>query len=785
MLADRVNRIEQSPTLKISAKAKAMKAAGIDVIDLSVGEPDFPTPDNIKEAAEKALHENFTHYTQNDGIPELKNAIILKMKRDSGVSYEPNEILVSCGAKHSLSNLFVALLNKEDEVIIPAPYWVSYPQQVLLAKGKPVIVTTREEDGFRLTPKAFKDSLTFKTKAIIINNPSNPTGSAYPRSELEEIAKIAVAEGILIIADEIYEKIIYDDYRFTSIASLGDEVKKNTVIINGVSKAYSMTGWRIGFAAGPHELIAGMDKIQSHGTSNPNSIAQKASIEAFKGQQSTVDQMLAEFRKRRNFMLQKMSRIKDISCYQPQGAFYLFPNISSTFNKEFKNMTIRNSFGLAYYLLKEAHVAVVPGEAFGTNNYIRLSYSTSLDVLEEGMERIIDAFSKLKLSRSFRKIKLNNVKTTVKGRIPVTTDLSSEDRDALIREAEYYLPHDNYYEWNANINGIIIQLRTNVSHVNDFWIENWYPAPVESDIEPHGIIYAIDGVPGREASSFFHSDSNTGIIFNSNYYGQTRLIALGIVAQLGEKLFNFHTIRAGCLDNHGRGTLLLSAGGGKKDRFFYGLLSDQNINLHSEDVVVLRYRDKEVFADITERKYYVRTKIAHDFPNLENVIERNKCENVVSRKEDCQNKNCDLEECALEKGEPFCLFAFNKSRVMIDPAWLVGHDRYQKRTSIDSVVVFYEDAYAPKLQKLSDEQILNFLQYGDIQAVKGGIDFDANSNNIPYLNPYLLTLPAHRKEIQNSFFNHLAHIANWFLINTADDYNSVLTRLKSVIEGNY
>ncbi|MFC1850416.1 pyridoxal phosphate-dependent aminotransferase [candidate division CSSED10-310 bacterium] len=784
MLAERVKRIELSTTLKISAKAKAMKAAGIDVIDLSVGEPDFPTPENIKDAARLALDENFTHYTQNDGIPELKKAIITKLAEDNQVSYEPDQIIVSCGAKHSLYNLAVALLNKGEEVIVPAPYWVSYPQQILLAKGKPVIVPTREEDGFRLTTKQLNEHLNFNTKALIINNPSNPTGTGYPRAELEALAQQAVAEGLFIIADEIYEKIVYDDFKFVSIASLGKAIQERTIIINGVSKAYSMTGWRIGFAAGPKEIIAGMNKLQSHNTSNPNSIAQKASIEAFIGPQHSISQMNAEFQKRRNFMMQKLKLIQGISCYQPQGAFYLFPNIAATFGKEYQGMTIRNSFGLAYYLLKEAHVAVVPGEAFGADNYIRLSYATSMTQLEQSMDRIIDAMSKLHVSRKTRKIRLNNVNTKVKGRLGVETELNADDRDALVNEAEYYLPFDHYYEWNANINGVIVQLRTNVSHLYDFWVENWYPAQIESDLEPHGIVYVVDGIPGREPVCYYHSDSKTGIIFNTSYYGQAKQVAVGIVSDLGERLFNVHTVRASCLDYQGQGMLILHAPNVKKERHFYELLAKEGVRLHSDDVVFIRYREKSAIADISERKYYLRTRIMKEFPDFRSLFERSKCENVVSTSSECVKQGCHLEECALDQGEPFCFFAFDKSRSMIDPIWVNGPDGYVKRTDIKWIVILYFDPYGSALKHIEAEHALTILEEGHNRLFQPTVSLEAEHKEQSFYNPYLHHLNPARKEIQKMYYRQLLSLAKCFGINTAlGEFEEIQSRIKSILDG--
>jgi aspartate/methionine/tyrosine aminotransferase len=494
MISNRIGRLELSPTLRISAKAKVMKAEGVDVIDFSVGEPDFPTPGNVKDAGKRAIDHDFTKYTANDGIPELKEAIRLRLREDHGLEYQKNEIIVSSGAKHSLYNLFLSILNRDQEVIIPAPYWVSYPDQVKMADGNPVFVTTREENGFRITPEELKASISGSTKAIIINNPSNPTGSAYTREQLQEVCEIAAEEGLIIAADEIYEKVVYDGYRFCSVASLSDKIKDRSVIVNGVSKAYSMTGWRIGYAAGPREIIAAMGIAQSHSTSNANSVAQKAATEALTGHQAATSQMTAEFQARRNYMLSKLDRIPGISCYRPQGAFYLFPNVSSYYNTEYGGMKIRNSQGLAYYLLKEANVAIVPGSAFGADDNIRLSYATSMERIEEGTERIIEAMARLKESPRYKRVSLQNVMTHPRVVTEAETEISIEERDVLVQEAEAALPYDRYFEWNANINGIIVQLRTNVPHLCDFWVENWYPAQLESDLEPHGIIYAVDGV---------------------------------------------------------------------------------------------------------------------------------------------------------------------------------------------------------------------------------------------------------------------------------------------------
>ena len=396
MVSNRSKNIGLSPTMKVSGEAKSMRAQGIDVINLSVGEPDFATPANIKNAGKKAIDENITTYTINSGLPKLKEAIIYRLKQDHNLNYKPDEIIVSSGAKHSLYNLCMAILDEGDEVIIPAPYWVSYPHMVKLADGVPVVVSAKEENGFRITPEEFQEAITTKTKAIMLNNPSNPTGGVYYKDQLEEIIKIAIENNLYIISDEIYEKLIYDDFKFYSAASFGDLAKKQTIIINGVSKAYAMTGWRIGYAVGAKEIIGAMGKIQSHSTSNACSISQYASIEAFTGPQDEIKKMVVEFEKRRNYMFERFEKIENVSCYKSQGAFYLFPNFSKYYNKSYEGKLLKDSEELCYYFLKKAHVAVVPGSAFGANDFIRFSYATSMELIEESMDRIERALSNLK-----------------------------------------------------------------------------------------------------------------------------------------------------------------------------------------------------------------------------------------------------------------------------------------------------------------------------------------------------------------------------------------------------
>ena len=396
VLSHRAKSLKPSPTLAINAKAKSMQAQGIQVVSFGAGEPDFDTPDNIKKAAKKAINDGFTKYTPVGGIDELKDAIINKFKRDSHITYKRSEILVSCGGKHSFYNLAQAIFDQGDEVIVPAPYWVSYPPMVALAGGTPVIVRTKEQNNFKITPEDLKKAITPKTKALIINSPSNPTGSAYTKKDLEKIAEIAISKDFFVISDEIYEKIVYDGFQFTSIASLSDEMKKKTIIVHGVAKTYAMTGWRIGYTAGSEEVISAMNNIQSQSTSNPTSISQKASVEALAGPQDEVGKMVSAFAERRNYIVDRLNRMPGVSCYKPAGAFYVFPNFSSYYGKSYQGKKIENSTHLADFFLDVARVAVVPGVEFGADPFERLSYATSMEDIEEGMNRIEEALKKLR-----------------------------------------------------------------------------------------------------------------------------------------------------------------------------------------------------------------------------------------------------------------------------------------------------------------------------------------------------------------------------------------------------
>jgi len=394
-LARRAKEIKPSPTLAVDAKAKALLAQGVDVIGFGAGEPDFDTPENIKDAAIRALKAGFTKYTPAGGTEELKKAVCRKLKNDNNLDYEPAEILISCGAKHSLYNICQALFEEGDEVLIPAPYWVSYPDMVRLAGASPVIIKTAEKPGFRMTAADLEKAITKKTKALILNSPSNPTGASYTKEDLTAIAQVLLKTGITVISDEIYEKLVYDGFSFSSIASVDPKLKNQAIVVNGVSKSYSMTGWRIGYAAGPKPVITAMTNIQSQSTSNPTSISQKASLEALNGPQDFIQTMLKEFDRRRTYMVDRLNALPGVSCFKPSGAFYAFPNFSGVFGRKAGSTTITDSTTLSQYLLESAKVAVVPGVAFGADENIRLSYATSFENIQKGLDRIQKAIEAL------------------------------------------------------------------------------------------------------------------------------------------------------------------------------------------------------------------------------------------------------------------------------------------------------------------------------------------------------------------------------------------------------
>ena len=391
----KASNINPSITLAITAKAKELRDSGVDVISFGVGEPDFNTPKNIIDEAVRAMEEGKTKYTQTSGIIELRKAICNKFKVDNDLDYNSSQIIVSTGAKQSLANALFAILNPGDEVIVPIPYWVSYPELIALADGIPVYVDNKQQDDYKYTIESLEKVITTKTKAIILNDPNNPTGSIYNKSELEKIAEFAKKHDLIIISDEIYEKLIYDGEKHISIASLSEDAKERTIVINGFSKSFAMTGWRVGYAAANVEIVKLMNSIQSHMTSNVNSISQYACIEGLNGPKDELDNMVKVFEKRRNYMVERISKIEKVSIIKPSGAFYVMLNIGEYLNHSFNNNKITNSVEFASYLLDEEKVAVVPGAAFGLDEYIRLSYATSDECIETGLNRIEEFLKKI------------------------------------------------------------------------------------------------------------------------------------------------------------------------------------------------------------------------------------------------------------------------------------------------------------------------------------------------------------------------------------------------------
>lgn len=755
MPSDRANQIQLSPTMRIAARALAMKAQGVDVVDFSVGEPDFPTPEKVKKAAAEALDANFTKYTANEGILELRQAICRKLERDNALKFCPDEVLVAPGAKAALFCSVLALINEGDDVIIPTPCWVSYPDQVRLAKGNPVFVRTREEDNFHLRAKDLAEALTPNTKVLILNYPANPTGAVYSREELAEIAQICVREGIWVIADEIYEKLLYDGRRFCSIAAAYPAIARQTVVINGFSKAYSMTGWRLGYAAGPREVIQAAAKIQSHNTSNATSFVQKAAIVALEECGLEVERMRAAFERRRNLVVSGLSKIPGISCPEPEGAFYAMPNVSRFLDKEFSGSPIRNTYGLAYYLLKEARVAVVPGEAFFAPEHIRISFATSEERIREGLRRLREALEKLEEPRRLRPRILNNVVTKVDRYMPVRPVREVDERNQLLREAEANLPDDSLFLWNASLAGVVVQLRTNSPHVADFFQENFFPAPL-SGSEPHAVVYVTKDLPGRESGAAVSLPTATGFAWNTAFYGQARALALLLAAEEASRTTGTVWAHACCLVVNGKGILLWGGENGGRLTVMTQLMRQHQARLVSSDGVFLRHTQEAVMAECPERKLYLKAAWLRRFPNLQKFLERTKLENMVVSRAACTVDHGE-KECPLDLGAPICLEASTQGRMLLDPAWLGG----ARKTLLDSWLFLIEDPLVQVPRKLRPEEAVSILLAGAVHGALGKAQ--------AFFNPHLPPLDTERVEFFRNAFRQIAGQVNlWLWPVTAD-----------------
>ncbi len=394
-LSLKVRQIEESTTLAFTQRARRMLQAGVDVANLTAGEPDFPTPPHIKMAAIRAIEENFTHYTANQGIPDLISAVVAKFERDNGLRFDPSQILVSCGAKHSIYNALQAICNRGDEVVMASPYWVSYPEIVKLADGKPVIVPTSIDENFKLSARRLRKAINAKTKAFIFNSPGNPTGNVYSQGEIEELADVVKETGIYVISDEIYEKVIYGGTRHFSIGSIR-QIADQVITVNGVSKAYAMTGWRIGYLGGPSSIVEAAAKVQGQVTSNASSISQRAAAAALTAPGADVESMVAEFNRRRDYAFRELKKIEGVELQEPKGAFYLFPSLKAFAGKRLNGTPIKDDVALADFFLEGQHVAVVPGSGFGSKHHMRLSYACSMKELEKGVDRIAAGCKKLR-----------------------------------------------------------------------------------------------------------------------------------------------------------------------------------------------------------------------------------------------------------------------------------------------------------------------------------------------------------------------------------------------------
>jgi len=759
VLTERVNRIALSPTLKLSQRAAKMKAQGVDVVDFTIGEPDFPSPEAAKKAVKAALDADFTKYVHPDGILELRQAIAEKLRRDNGLSYETDEIIVSPGAKNSIYNLAVSLFGPGDDVLIPSPYWVSYPDQVLLCGANPVLLRTREEEGFKLVPSDLAAAITPNTKGIILNYPNNPTGALYSRSELAGIAEICVREGLWILSDEIYEKLIYGGQRFVSIASIDERTKKITIVVNGFSKAFAMTGWRLGYAAGPREVIAACSKVQSHTTSGATSFAQKGALAALRSSQMDVERMRQEFERRRNAVMYRLRAIPGVSVADPQGAFYAFPNVTRYLDKEYGGAPVRNTYGLAYYLLKEARVAVVPGEAFGSPDHVRISFATSMDRIEEGMKRLAEGLRRLEAPRRVRPRQLNNVLTKVSSYAEVRPIGSLDERNALLAEAERQLPADAYFEWNASIGGVVVQLRTNSPHLADFYQENFYPAPLEGEIAPHAVIYGVKDAAGRDASAMLSLPTATAFAFNTAFYGQVRTLALVLAADAATRISGALFVHAASIDRNGRGALIWGLPGSGRTGLLAELLREEGVKLVGNDALLVRMSGADPLVDLVERKLYLKAKWGQHFAEMEKLLDRAKLENIVTTHDQCTVEYCPIaQECTLDHGAAACLAASTRGRILLDPAWLGGGRQHVRRSVARLAVLLARDPALPSVQELSPRDAARYLSGGQLPGTRGPA--------YPFLNPHLVGVDAARHDALKAQYERLFACTRTVVVNT-------------------
>jgi hypothetical protein len=477
--------------------------------------------------------------------------------------------------------------------------------------------------------------------------------------------------------------------------------------------------------------------------------------------------MVAEFQRRRNYCLMRLGAVPGLACFKPQGAFYLFPNVKSFYDKEAGGVKIRNSYGLAYYLLREARVAIVPGDAFGAGDHIRLSYATSMANLEKSMDRIVEALGRLKTAKKVQRGTLSNAVTRVKKAVPIETGMDARMRDALVAEMESRLGYEGRFEWNARIGGAVIQLRTNVAHLNDFWIENFPPASGEADVRPHGIVYAVDGIAGREPRGFYHEGTQTGVLVNTDLYGSLRSLALGLALDISTRLGGSGgagAVRGMSADLDGNGLILVGPPGTKKTELYFELLGDPRFKLHSNDVVFVEIAGGRAAADSVERKLYLPTTAVELDPRLAPLFDRSKCENVVIHREDCADLDCQrADECRLDRGSPYCYKAAKEAHALLDPAWLGGPAAAVRRTSVKWLFLLRNDATSPAVVELSKDEALRTLEAGEAAGAKKAL---TGGQAQPYYNPHLLGLTPERLEAQRAFFSRLLDAARCLLFNS-------------------